>query len=77
MRDPARIETMLDKLREVWLTDPDLRLGQIIVIATKPKNPCPEVFHIEDNKLLKGLDEYLDMINQSRRYHFRKDDPAT
>jgi hypothetical protein len=66
MRDPDRIEVMLDKLREVWLTDPDLRLGQIIVISTKPNNPCPEVFHVEDNKLLKGLDEYLDKKKQNR-----------
>jgi hypothetical protein len=47
------------------------------VIATKPKNPCPEIFHIEDNKLLKGMDEYLDNKNKSRDYRFKKDDPAT
>lgn len=66
MRDPQRIEPMLDKLREVWLLNPDLRLGQIIVIATKPKIPCPEVFHVEDNKLLKGLDGYLEILNNSK-----------
>lgn len=64
MRDPARIDQMLDKLRDVWMKEPDLKLGQIIVIATRPKNPCPEVFYTEDEQLLKGLDAYLNLLNQ-------------
>lgn len=55
MRDPARIERVLATLRRVWEQNPDLRLGQLVVIATKPEEPCPEVFHVEDDVLLRGL----------------------
>ena len=30
-------------------------MGQLIVVGTKPKEPCPEVFYIEDEDLLDGL----------------------
>lgn len=58
MRDPARIDALLNTLRAVWEANPDLRLGQIMVIATKPRDPTPEIFNIEDELLLQGLLEY-------------------
>ena len=58
MRDPERIEVLLNTLRVVWEANPDLRLGQIMVIATKPRDPTPEIFNIEDELLLQGLLEY-------------------
>lgn len=58
MRDPARIDVLLNTLRAVWKANPDLRLGQIVVIATKPRDPTPEIFHIEDELLLQGLLAY-------------------
>jgi hypothetical protein len=58
MRDPARIPQILEQLRRTWESEPDLRLGQLIVIATKPSEACPEVFYIEDEKLLQGLEAY-------------------
>ena len=65
MRDPARIGVLLDTLRAVWEANPDLRLGQILVIATKPKDPTPEIFHIEDELLLQGLLAYQATSNQA------------
>jgi len=58
MRDQNRIDEILVELRRVWEQQPDLRLGQLIVIATRPKVPCPEIFYIEDDKLLGGLKAY-------------------
>jgi hypothetical protein len=55
MRDPARIEAVLSAIKEAWVRHPDLRLGQLVVIATKPKDPCPEVFYIEDEQLVQGI----------------------
>ena len=66
MRDIRRIPEVLEALRRVWEQDPDLRLGQLIVIATRPKVPCTEVFHIEDDKLLNGLAEYQRIINSNK-----------
>ena len=58
MRGPARIERVLATLRRVWGKDPDLRLGQLVVVATKPQQPCFEVFNVEDDVLLESLLDY-------------------
>ena len=62
MRDPTRIEAVLQTLRTVWLQEPDLRLGQLVVIATRPEMPCLEVFNIEDDALLRGLLHYQQIL---------------
>jgi uncharacterized protein YihD (DUF1040 family) len=59
MRDPARINEVLETLRAAWQLDPDLRLGQLIVNAVRPSSPCPEVFYVEDDKLAEGLARYV------------------
>lgn len=66
MRDPERIEDVLASLRAAWQESPDLRLGQLVVIATRPSQPCPEVFHVEDDQLLRGLDAYRVQVANSR-----------
>jgi len=58
MRDPDRINTVLDKIRRIWLRDADLRLGQLLIAAVEPENPCPELFYIEENDLVKRLEKY-------------------
>jgi|GEM_PF-966790 len=55
MRAPNRIPTILKHLERIWKDNPDYRLGQLIVIATKPEKPCQEVFYNEDNDMLDGL----------------------
>ena len=67
MRDPQRIDEILDLVRQVWLQDPDLRLGQIIVNATRPDEACPEVFTIEDSDLKRGLTAFLQQLRQRTR----------
>jgi hypothetical protein len=59
MRDPARIDQILDLLREVWTRSPDLRLRQLIVNAVRPGQPCPEVFSVEDTVLARRLERML------------------
>lgn len=54
-RDPARINEVLKKLREVWEINPDLRLAQLVVNAAGACQPCPEIFYLEDDALLRGL----------------------
>lgn len=58
MRDPERIEHILTSLKRIWERNPDLRLGQLIVISAKPKQHCPEIFSVEDDALLHGLLDY-------------------
>ena len=62
MRDPKRIDEILELIRQVWTKSPDLRLGQIIVGAVASKQPCPEVFYIEDAELRSRLETYRQRI---------------
>ena len=59
MRDADRINFVLDKIRQLWLQNPDLRLGQLLIIAVEPKKPCPELFYLEEKDLLRKLEEQL------------------
>lgn len=56
MRDPNRIGVLLEAVRRVWSNRPDLRLGQLLVIAVQPKDPCPAIFYAEDDTLLQRLE---------------------
>ena len=58
MRDPKRIPEVLAAIEKVWRKHPDLRLGQLIVIGARPKQPCPEIFHLEDEALITGVEAY-------------------
>ena len=60
MRDPKRIDPILDAIRELWIQTPDLRLLQLLVNVIPRKNPCPEVFYFEDDRLLACLRENLE-----------------
>lgn len=58
MRDPERIPEVLAAVREAWLENPDLRLGQLIYNAARAKRPlppCPGLFYVEDDDLMDGL----------------------
>ena len=55
VRDPARIDRILELLREYWEHYPDLRLGQIVVGAIRPSQPCPQIFSAEDDVVEKSL----------------------
>jgi hypothetical protein len=55
VRDPARIDRILDRLRTVWKAQPDMRLGQLLVVLLRPREPCPQVFSAEDTILEERL----------------------
>lgn len=55
-QDPARIEQVLAALQKVWEEFPDLRLGQLLVNAIRPSQPCPELFSVEDTVLVRMLE---------------------
>jgi hypothetical protein len=60
MRDPKRIAGLLKVLEEAWRSEPDCRLGQLIVLAASfngRKIVCPEIFYLEDEDMLRGIEE--------------------
>jgi uncharacterized protein YihD (DUF1040 family) len=59
MRDPARIDPLLQAIAEAWRLDPDLRLGQLLVNLARPASPCPELFALEDRELARRLKRWI------------------
>lgn len=53
-RNPERIGEVIQKLGEVWSDYPDLRLGQLLIIASRGGN----LFSMEDDMLLDGLNKF-------------------
>lgn len=63
MRDPQRIERILEKLKTLWHRSPDLRLGQLVENAKMASRHCKiDTFSAEDDELEKGLDWLLEHI---------------
>lgn len=56
MRDPNRIDEVLEALREYWVAHPDMRLGQILVNLIGAKFAV-DIFYVEDDVLLEKLKE--------------------
>ena len=65
MRDPARIDLVLSAIREVWLQHPDMRLGQLLINAVRPSDPCPELFSLEDAPLVSKVGKLADRLRRS------------
>lgn len=59
MRDPARIEKVLNTLKTYWYLNPNLRLGQIF---DNLKDSIKEdIFYIEDDKLENHIKKLIDL----------------
>lgn len=50
MRNPARIYPLLNKIGDIWVKNPDLRLGQLIECIKASGNFHPDLFNIEDDQ---------------------------
>jgi len=55
VRDPKRINIVLDVIRGIWNKYPDLRLTQLIINAV---HPIEDPFYIEDDILIEKLKKY-------------------
>lgn len=68
MRDPKRIDAIIDSLRLMWKASPDLRLGQLLCAATTiepnlgdtrlPLSPFEAAFYLDDTVLETQLLEF-------------------
>jgi len=52
-RDPKRIPQILARLQRAWETCPDMRLGQLILVAPG------DLFNIEDEELLIRIERVI------------------
>lgn len=55
MRDPKRIDSVLDVLKEAWALAPDLRLNQLISAINKGE----DCFYDEDDTFVKKAKEWI------------------
>ena len=60
MRDPKRIETVLNVLRNVWYKYPDLRLGQLLDNISSEQ--ARDIYYIEDEEWIELLKQYNPMV---------------
>lgn len=51
MRNPNRIDRILNEIRLIWKQYPDLRLGQLILNVIED----PALYYIEDEELVELL----------------------
>lgn len=56
------IHHLLESIIRVKAKYPELRLGQLLVNAINLKQPCPEIFHIEDNELADRINQFSSTI---------------
>lgn len=66
MRDPKRIDRILEKLGELWKKVPDQRLGQLLFNYTRfgtraELGTIRDIFHYEDDDIEKDLEESLNL----------------
>lgn len=59
MRDPERIDEVLQVLSDAWHTVPDLRLGQLICNLQLAENN--DLFYVEDDKFIELLEKYFNI----------------
>lgn len=58
MRDPNRIDPMIDKLRALWHRYPDFRLGQLVVnLGRRAPDTKADTFNVEDDKMATTIDQ--------------------
>lgn len=59
MRDPARIRPLTDALARLWMSNPDLRFGQLVDIIMGGINDGMYIF-VEDDVMIQRI-ESLDL----------------
>ena len=70
MRDPQRIDKVLQELKKVWEQCPDLRLGQLICNVVQD----PALYYVEDYELVDALKQFYkveDQPNENVKTNYR------
>lgn len=58
-RDLSRIPRMIRALERLWLSHPDLRLGQLVLKVVNPSEPAAQVFYLEDDAMEEAIRDAL------------------
>lgn len=62
-RDPQRIDPLLNNIKKIWATKPDLRLNQLLSILSKTYGDARgnDLFYFEDSDLEIAIEKYMRM----------------
>lgn len=80
MRDPKRIDEIMNVLTDIWKDNSDFRFGQLmsnVLGEISQKNSLYDIFFPEDDKWLKWLQEYKEghsVYNYGQNLNFVGDD---
>lgn len=55
MRDPKRIDIILNRIKQIWNKYPDLRLGQLIVNVISDDSI---LYMLEDEEMIRSLEDF-------------------
>ena len=59
MRDPKRIDRVLELLREAWHLDTDFRLTQLVMVVSNKPDDLGALWHVEDDTMEKRLQAFI------------------
>ena len=64
MRDPKRIDVILQEICAIWHKYPDMRLGQLIGNVLEG----PSLYYVEDDSLVKALKDMYEGAEESIKF---------
>ena len=64
MRDPKRIDVILQEISAIWHKYPDMRLGQLIGNVLEG----PSLYYVEDDSLVKALKDMYEGAEESVKF---------
>lgn len=66
MRDPKRIDEVLNLIKSIWVSYPDLRLMQLMTSVLPKEGPWHDgdYFYMEDEELVEHLKYFLSRIKE-------------
>lgn len=60
MRDPQRIRPFLVVLEQVWMQNPDMRFGQLVMNLSRVPGGFADTWNWEDDEWLLRIANYLE-----------------
>ena len=64
MRDPKRIDVILQEIGAIWRKYPDMRLGQLIGNVLEG----PSLYYVEDDSLVKALKDMYEGVEEPVKF---------
>jgi len=52
-------------IKQAGITDPN---KQLLINAINPSDPCPQIFHLEDDALIQKLHSYYELMRKRKNH---------